>query len=89
MLLLVSQEQLKELLAQFKRESPSGKISQEEFNEAMNLMGVVDPFLQGLVFKVFDKSKTGTITFSDFVNGLSVMTKGTSEEKLKCMFGIL
>mmetsp|Transcript_39823 Transcript_39823/g.68302 ORF Transcript_39823/g.68302 Transcript_39823/m.68302 type:complete len:194 (+) Transcript_39823:43-624(+) len=81
-----SQEQLKELLAQFKRESPSGKISQEEFNEAMNLMGVVDPFLQGLVFKVFDKSKTGTITFSDFVNGLSVMTKGTSEEKLKFAF---
>ena len=72
-------------MTQFKRESPSGKISQEEFNEAMNLMGVVDPFLQGLVFKVFDKSKTGTITFSDFVNGLSVMTKGTSEEKLKCL----
>ena len=48
-------------------------------------MGVVDPFLQELVFKVFDKSKTESITFSDFVNGLSIMTKGTPEEKLKCM----
>merc|ERR1712232_233845 len=79
-------KQLKELNKQFRKESPSGTISKDEFSEAMNLMGVVDPFLQTLVFKVFDKSKTGSITFSDFVYGLSIMTKGTHEEKLKFAF---
>ena len=83
---LVTTAQLKELHEQFKSEAPSGRITKAEFDEAMNLMGVADPFLQTLVFKVFDKSRTGNITFSDFVDALSVMTKGTPEEKLQCMY---
>ena len=80
----VSQKELKSIFKQFKRETPNGSISHEEFKEAMNLMGVVDPILQNLVFKVFVKGDDQRINFSEFVSALSIMTRGTPEEKLKC-----
>lgn len=69
---------------QFRKETPSGVIDKLEFKEVMKQMGVVDNFLQDLIFNVFDDDKDGCIDFQEFVNALSVMTRGTPEEKLEC-----
>jgi hypothetical protein len=42
---------------QFKKETPQGVINKEEFKEVMKQMGVVDGFLQDLIFNVFDDNK--------------------------------
>jgi hypothetical protein len=69
---------------QFRKETPQGVISKTEFKEVMKQMGVVDNFLQDLIFNVFDTNKDGTINFQEFVAALSVMTRGTPDEKLEC-----
>ncbi|KAL6046190.1 Calcium-binding protein NCS-1, variant 2 [Balamuthia mandrillaris] len=71
---------------QFKKETPQGFITKEEFKEVMKQMGVVDNFLQELIFNVFDNNKDGTINFQEFVCALSVMTRGTTDEKLEFSF---
>lgn len=40
----------------------------------------------GLVFKSIDQNKTGTVTFGEFLEFLSVLSKGTVEEKMKWSF---
>jgi neuronal calcium sensor 1 len=42
---------------QFRKEQPQGFINREEFREMMRQMGVVDAFLQDLIFNVFDQNK--------------------------------
>ncbi len=42
-----------------------------------------DEFLQDLIFNKFDIDKNGTVDFREFMSGLSVMTRGTTEERLK------
>jgi hypothetical protein len=69
---------------QFKKETPSGAITKSDFKEVMKQMGVVDPFLQDLVFNVFDSGKDGVISYPEFVHALSIMTRGSPDEKLEC-----
>jgi len=71
---------------QFKKETPAGAITKVEFKEVMKQMGVVDPFLQDLVFNVFDNGKDGVISYVEFVHALSIMTRGTPDEKLERKF---
>jgi len=51
-------------------------------------MGVTDAFLQDLIFNVFDDNRDGTINFQEFVCALSVMTRGSPDEKLEFAFGM-
>jgi len=80
------QKELKAMYRQFKKETPTGLINKEEFKEVMKQMGVVDPFLQDLIFNVFDDNKDGSINFQEFVTALSVMTRGDPNEKLEFAF---
>jgi len=80
------QKELKAMWKQFKKETPSGAINKDEFKEVMKQMGVVDPFLQDLIFNVFDDNKDGSINFQEFVTALSVMTRGDPNEKLEFAF---
>ena len=41
-------------------------------------------FLYLSVFKVFDKDNDGTVSMQEWVEGLSVILKGTLEEKMAC-----
>lgn len=50
----------------------------------MQGMNVQDQFLQDLIFNVFDENKDGTINFREFVTALSILTRGTPEEKIEC-----
>jgi len=82
------QKELKAMYKQFKKETPSGSINKQEFKEVMKQMGVVDSFLQDLIFNVFDENKDGTINFQEFVTALSVMTRGDPNEKLEFAFAM-
>ena len=68
----------------FKKEAPTSVITKAEFTGVLQRMGVEDPFLQDLIFKVFDGTKTGCIRFPEFVFALSIITRGTPDEKLEC-----
>jgi neuronal calcium sensor 1 len=83
--LLVDLTELKSLYKQFKRESPSGMITKNEFAEVMGQMGLVDPFLQEQMFRVFDTNHDDVINFQEFVTAWSIMSRGTPDEKLMCM----
>lgn len=54
---VVQQKELKAMYKQFRKEQPQGYIDKEEFREMMRQMGVVDSFLQDLIFNVFDEDK--------------------------------
>eukprot|EP01101_Sappina_pedata_P011522 TRINITY_DN7761_c0_g1_i1.p1 TRINITY_DN7761_c0_g1~~TRINITY_DN7761_c0_g1_i1.p1 ORF type:complete len:186 (-),score=61.99 TRINITY_DN7761_c0_g1_i1:19-576(-) len=79
-------KELKAMYKQFKKESPQTHISKAEFKEVMRQMGVVDTFLQELIFTAFDTNKDGNISFPEFVSSLSTMTRGTPDEKLEFAF---
>lgn len=74
---------------QFRKETPAGVISKAEFSDVMRQMGITEVFLQDLLFRSFANSKTGSIRFDDLVQTLSVITRGTLEEKLQFAFNVL
>ncbi|GIY24977.1 kv channel-interacting protein 4 [Caerostris darwini] len=45
-------------------------------------------FYAHYVFNTFDQDHTGAITFTDFVIGLSVLARGTLQEKLRWVFSL-
>jgi Ca2+-binding EF-hand superfamily protein len=69
---------------EFKKQTPQGYINKVEFKEVMKQMGVMDFFLQELIFNVFDTNKDGSISFQEFVTALSILTRGDVNEKLEC-----
>ncbi len=83
-LLEVALNEISDMFKWFKKEAPTSVITKAEFTGVLQRMGVEDPFLQDLIFKVFDGTKTGCIRFPEFVFALSIITRGTPDEKLEC-----
>jgi Ca2+-binding EF-hand superfamily protein len=79
----VDQKELKDLYKQFKKEIPSGGINKRDFKELLKGLGVVDVFLQDLIFNTFDYDKDGQINFKDVTTGLSIIARGDPDEKLE------
>jgi Ca2+-binding EF-hand superfamily protein len=71
---------------QYRRETPQGVITKAEFMDVMKQMGIADSFLQDLLFSAFANKRTGAIRFEDMTRALSIITRGSTEEKLECMF---
>eukprot|EP01096_Ripella_sp_DP13-Kostka_P003503 TRINITY_DN15223_c0_g1_i1.p1 TRINITY_DN15223_c0_g1~~TRINITY_DN15223_c0_g1_i1.p1 ORF type:complete len:212 (-),score=102.68 TRINITY_DN15223_c0_g1_i1:54-644(-) len=80
------QRELKQLFKQFKKETPAGTITKAEFIEALNLMGLVDPFLQNLIFDTFDSKDDDSIDFTEFVSANSTLNRGSADERLELAF---
>ncbi|KAG1713977.1 Calsenilin [Nymphon striatum] len=72
------------------QECPAGLVDEETFK------GIYAQFFpQGdsnqyahYIFRSFDHNKTGTINFEEFVAGLSILTRGHLQEKLKWAFNL-
>ena len=47
-------------------------------------MGVTDPLVLEQYYNAFDSNKDGKINFKEFVVGLSVVQRGTIDERLQC-----
>lgn len=78
--------ELRSMFHKFKKETPTMEIDKTGFVKVTKGMGIEDEFLQHLIFKRFDTDDSGAIDFREFMKGLSVMTRGTLEEKLAGLF---
>jgi Ca2+-binding EF-hand superfamily protein len=59
--------ELKAIFKQFRKEIVTGWISREQFKEVLKQMGVLDSFVQDLIFNAFDKNQDGMIDFQEFI----------------------
>jgi len=65
-------------------------ISIADFRLALGIVGMTsDSILSQRLFNVFDSSKSGQLSFSDYAIGLSIMMKGTVEQKLGLSFQLI
>uniref|UniRef100_F6PGD7 Kv channel-interacting protein 4 n=1 Tax=Monodelphis domestica TaxID=13616 RepID=F6PGD7_MONDO len=74
----------------FKNECPSGVVNEDTFKEIYSQF-----FPQGdsttyahFLFNAFDTDHNGSVSFEDFVMGLSILLRGTVQEKLNWAFNL-
>ncbi|XP_023224729.1 Kv channel-interacting protein 1-like isoform X1 [Centruroides sculpturatus] len=75
----------------FKQECPSGMVKEEKFKGIYAQFfprGAETSQYAHYVFNTFDQEHTGAITFTDFVIGLSVLARGSLQEKLRWAFSL-
>ncbi|XP_063595306.1 Kv channel-interacting protein 2-like isoform X2 [Penaeus indicus] len=85
-----TKEELQFMYRGFKQECPTGVISEETFKE---IYGKFFPLGDSAmyahyVFGTMDQDGSGTITFGDFIMGLSVLLKGTLQERVNWIFNL-
>lgn len=85
-------KELMVLHKRFQRDYPSGKITRSEFVTFYQRMFSADPeaskdFCEH-VFNRYDIDGNGSIDFKEFMTSMSVVSRGTSEEKLLWVFKI-
>uniref|UniRef100_A0A5S6QMK2 EF-hand domain-containing protein n=1 Tax=Trichuris muris TaxID=70415 RepID=A0A5S6QMK2_TRIMR len=83
-----SRNEVKAIYRGFREESPSGRMSIEEF---MDMYGKLFPnagteSFAKFVFGSFDLDKNGSLTFDGFLTLFSTLLRGTIEEKLRWVF---
>jgi len=70
----------------FHKTYPSGQLNEAQFVKLYEEFfpdGEPSEFAT-IVFNVFDQNKNGTIDFEEFVRALSVISRGSLNEKLRC-----
>ncbi|KAG8199173.1 hypothetical protein JTE90_016004 [Oedothorax gibbosus] len=75
----------------FKQECPNGMVKEETFKGIYAQYfpkGAETTQYAHYVFNSFDHDNTGAITFTDFVIGLSVLARGSLQEKLRWAFSL-
>eukprot|EP01064_Diplonema_japonicum_P027861 TRINITY_DN4142_c0_g1_i1.p1 TRINITY_DN4142_c0_g1~~TRINITY_DN4142_c0_g1_i1.p1 ORF type:complete len:196 (+),score=25.11 TRINITY_DN4142_c0_g1_i1:70-657(+) len=70
-----------QLHRQFIAEAPSGFIPRQDFGVLSDALGVKDSFISKMLFSAFDHNGDGFISFAEFIASMSVMTRGTADEK--------
>uniref|UniRef100_A0AAQ4QQW3 Kv channel-interacting protein 4 n=1 Tax=Gasterosteus aculeatus aculeatus TaxID=481459 RepID=A0AAQ4QQW3_GASAC len=85
-----SRKELQILYRGFKNECPSGIVNEETFKDIYAQF-----FPQGesstyahFLFNAFDTDHNGSLSFEDFVMGLSILLRGTIQEKLNWAFNL-
>lgn len=66
-------------------EVPTGYILPRDFHILTDLMGIKNEGISNVLFYAFDSEGDNRISFHEFIHSISVMNKGTSEEKLRCL----
>ncbi|XP_074480526.1 Kv channel-interacting protein 4 isoform X2 [Sebastes fasciatus] len=85
-----SRKELQILYRGFKNECPSGVVNEDTFKDIYAQF-----FPQGdastyahFLFNAFDTDHNGSVSFEDFVMGLSILLRGTIQEKLNWAFNL-
>ncbi|XP_050395326.1 Kv channel-interacting protein 4 isoform X3 [Patella vulgata] len=85
-----SRKELQIMYRGFKQECPTGIVNEETFKDIYAQF-----FPQGdssqyahYVFSTFDHDNNGSISFEEFVMGLSVLSRGTLQERLQWAFNL-
>lgn len=85
-----SKKEIQLMYRGFKQECPSGIVNEQMFKEIYAQF-----FPQGdcsnyahYVFSTIDQNSSGIINFEDFLIGLSILSRGTVDEKLRWIFNL-
>uniref|UniRef100_A0A8C6SX27 Potassium voltage-gated channel interacting protein 2 n=1 Tax=Neogobius melanostomus TaxID=47308 RepID=A0A8C6SX27_9GOBI len=85
-----TKKELQVLYRGFKNECPSGVVNEENFQNIYSQF-----FPQGdssmyahFLFEAFDTNKNGSVSFEDFVFGLSIILRGTVNDRLNWAFNL-
>jgi len=72
----------------FKEACPNGFVTAEKFDEILNYFFPYGETRQyaTFVFNTFDEDGNGEISFEEFASALSILSRGSSEEKLNWVF---
>eukprot|EP00090_Calanus_glacialis_P013039 TRINITY_DN21651_c0_g1_i3.p1 TRINITY_DN21651_c0_g1~~TRINITY_DN21651_c0_g1_i3.p1 ORF type:complete len:169 (-),score=38.39 TRINITY_DN21651_c0_g1_i3:105-611(-) len=73
----------------FKNECPTGLVNKETFHTIYSKFfptGANLSCYSHYIFSTMDHQRTGVVTFEDFAVGLSILLKGTLEDKLRWTF---
>ncbi|XP_076359439.1 A-type potassium channel modulatory protein KCNIP1-like isoform X1 [Tachypleus tridentatus] len=85
-----TKKELKLMYQGFKQACPTGIVNENTFKDIYAQFfpqGETGPYAH-YVFKAFDRDRNGTISFQDFVVGLSALTRGSTLEKLQWTFNL-
>ncbi|ESN91884.1 hypothetical protein HELRODRAFT_104178 [Helobdella robusta] len=83
-----TKHELQTMYRGFKQECPSGIVDEGTFKEIYSRFfpyGDSSGYAH-LVFKLFDLNKTGAITFEGLVSNLSILIRGSLEDRIKWIF---
>ncbi|CAB0005684.1 unnamed protein product [Nesidiocoris tenuis] len=84
-----TEAELKRIYRGFKAECPSGLVKEDTFRCIYSQFfpqGANSSQYATYVFHTLDQANTGTLSFQDLVRGLSVLCRGSVEERLKWTF---
>lgn len=81
-----SLEEIIQLRTQFLGDVPEGAVTPALFSNAALMFGIRSPQLVDMLFHAFDMNDDGLITFFEFARGMSMMTRGTTQERLQFAF---
>ncbi|KAL6940659.1 Neuronal calcium sensor 1 [Hanseniaspora vineae] len=80
--------EIKQWYKGFMRDCPNGNLNKEEFIKIYKQFfpfGYPDDFATH-IFRVFDEDQNGYVDFKEYVNALSITSRGTLDDKLKWSF---
>ena len=80
---LVDTEELRNVFIEFKRTGAQTKMNIEYFSRALFEYGIGMGLSQRF-FQLFDTNRDGFVDLKEFVCGMSLLCKGTSEHKIEC-----
>ena len=85
-----TKEELNEYYRKFLSISPSGQLNQSQFDElcAIIFNETTSKTITEQIFASFDQNNDGHVCFRELITALSLVMKGSSEEKLKWLFSI-
>eukprot|EP00002_Diphylleia_rotans_P003203 TRINITY_DN12178_c0_g1_i1.p1 TRINITY_DN12178_c0_g1~~TRINITY_DN12178_c0_g1_i1.p1 ORF type:complete len:175 (+),score=58.75 TRINITY_DN12178_c0_g1_i1:114-638(+) len=78
----------KEMYKRFQQQVPNGLIKKGEFTKLMDSINIKDKMVIEMLFRAFDENKDGSINFREFLVSMSIMTRGTFDQKLDFSFGM-
>ena len=86
----LSTTELETIYQQFLRRAEDDHfLNEHEFANSLGYVGIKDPLLLKKYFSAFDINGDGSVDFKEFASGLSTITRGTTEEKIDCMWKII
>uniref|UniRef100_W8B2T4 Kv channel-interacting protein 4 n=1 Tax=Ceratitis capitata TaxID=7213 RepID=W8B2T4_CERCA len=86
-----TEDEIKRIYRGFKAECPTGVVKEDTFKLIYSQFfpqGANPTLYAHYVFNTLDQDHSGIVSFEDFVQGLSILSRGSVEEKLRWTFSL-